>query len=65
MVFKVEENNMSMNMLVTVMMLQMKGENIIKCLNIWKTDIIFVKRFTRPQFWAAKIYAKKGEFAIK
>ena len=35
-VFKVEENNMSMNMLVTVMMLQMKGENIIKCLNIWK-----------------------------
>ena len=35
-VFKVEENNMSMNMLVTVMMLQMLGENIIKCFNIWK-----------------------------
>ena len=29
------------------------------------TDIIFVKRFTRPQFWASKIYAKKAEFAIK
>ena len=28
-------------------------------------DIIFVKRFTRPQFWAPKIYAKKAEFAIK
>ena len=29
------------------------------------SDIIFVKRFTRPQFWASKIYAKKAEFAIK
>ena len=32
---------------------------------IHQADIIFVKRFTRPQFWASKIYAKKTEFAIK
>ena len=30
--WSVEENNMSMNTVVTVMMAQMLGENIIKCL---------------------------------
>ena len=33
-----------------------------KCGNVCpdKTDIIFVKKFTQPQFLAPKIYAKKA-----